>query len=52
MFRAMIQHDAGDPSAALRDLLGVLATESTDADVTRYRRALGAYAQILGEPQA
>ena len=52
MFRAMIQHDAGDPSAALRDLLGVLATESTDADVTRYRRALGAYAQTLGEPQA
>lgn len=45
-FRALVQHDAGDP-AALRDLLLALVTTSTDEDVVLYRRALTAYAEEL-----
>ena len=48
MFRAMIRHDAGEATAALADLLTLLAAESTDTDVARYRRSLTAYAGELG----
>jgi len=48
MFRAMIRYDAGQGRAALADLLSLLATESTDPDVARYRRSLTAYAGELG----
>ncbi|MCA0335994.1 MAG: tetratricopeptide repeat protein [Actinobacteria bacterium] len=47
MFRALIRHDAGDPTTALADLLTVLAEESSDADVAGYRRSLTAYAREL-----
>ncbi|KRE62767.1 tetratricopeptide repeat protein [Nostocoides sp. Soil756] len=47
-FRALVAHDAGDPTGALRGLLAVVAATSTDPDVERYRRALTAYAQQLG----
>jgi cyanophycin synthetase len=47
-FRALIQHDAGHPTEALRDLLGTVVSASTDPDVVRYRRALTAYARTLG----
>ena len=47
-FRALVTHDAGEPTLALRDLLATLVTTSTDPDVERYRRALTAYATELG----
>ena len=47
-FRALVQHDAGHPTDALRDLLTAVVTTSTDPDVERYRRALTAYAAELG----
>ncbi len=46
-FRALVRHDAGDPTRALRELLATLAATSTDPDVERYRRALTAYAADL-----
>ena len=48
-FRALVHHDAGRPTEALRDLLGTVAVASTDPDVVRYRRALTAYARTLGD---
>ena len=50
-FRALILHDAGEPTAALRGLLQAIAGTSTDTDVARYRRALTAYAESLGDPR-
>ncbi|MFQ6172498.1 tetratricopeptide repeat protein [Oryzobacter sp. R7] len=47
-FRALVRHDAGHPSEALRDLLSAVVATSTDPDVERYRRALTAYAADLG----
>ena len=47
-FRALVEHDAGHPTAALRELLCTVVATSTDADVERYRRALTAYAEELG----
>ena len=47
-FRALVRHDAGLPTRALADLLGAVATTSTDPDVARYRRAITAYAAELG----
>lgn len=47
-FRALVRHDAGHPTEALRDLLGAVVATSTDPDVERYRRALTAYAADLG----
>ena len=47
MFRALIHHDGGRADQALADLLALLAVESTDADVARYRRSLTAYAAEL-----
>jgi cyanophycin synthetase len=49
MFRAMILHDAGRATEGLRGLLEVVAAESSDADVQRYRRSLTAYAAELGD---
>jgi cyanophycin synthetase len=48
MFRVLVLHDAGRGPEALRDLMTLLATTSTDDDVARYRRALTAYASELG----
>ena len=48
MFRSLVLHDAGRDGEALRDLLTLLATTSTDEDVARYRRSLTAYATGLG----
>jgi cyanophycin synthetase len=47
MFRALVLHDAGRGGEALRDLMTLLATTSTDEDVVRYRRSLAAYASDL-----
>ena len=47
-FRALVHHDAGDPTGALRGLLGVITATSTDPDVARYRRSLTAYGEQLG----
>ena len=47
-FRALVQHDAGRTTEALRDLLTTVVATSTDGDVERYRRALTAYAADLG----
>jgi cyanophycin synthetase len=47
-FRALVEHDAGHPTAALRELLCTVVATSTDPDVERYRRALTAYAEELG----
>jgi cyanophycin synthetase len=47
-FRALVEHDAGQPTQALRRLLGTVVATSTDPDVERYRRALTAFAQSLG----
>jgi cyanophycin synthetase len=47
-FRALVTHDAGAPTQALRDLLATVVSTSTDQDVERYRRALTAYATALG----
>ncbi|MEO7422535.1 MAG: tetratricopeptide repeat protein [Ornithinibacter sp.] len=47
-FRALVHHDAGDPSGALRGLLAVVAATSNDADVARYRRSLTEYGDQLG----
>ncbi len=47
-FSALVHHDAGDPSGALRGLLAVVAATSNDADVARYRRSLTAYGDQLG----
>ncbi|HSO65429.1 MAG TPA: tetratricopeptide repeat protein, partial [Ornithinibacter sp.] len=47
-FRALVEHDAGRPSQALRALLATVVATSTDPDVERYRRALTAYAEQLG----
>ncbi len=49
MFRALVLHDAGRGAEALRDLMTLLATTSTDEDVARYRRALTAYAEALDD---
>lgn len=49
-FRALVEHAAGDPTAALRGLLSTLAATSTDADVALYRRAIAAYADELTGP--
>ncbi len=46
-FRALVQHDAGNPSQALADLLTAVAATSSDPDVVLYRRALTAYAAEL-----
>ena len=46
-FRALIVHDAGEPTDALSHLLGVIAATSADPDVERYRRALAGYAGRL-----
>jgi len=47
MFRALVLHDAGRGLEALRDLMSLLATTSTDEDVARYRRSLARYARSL-----
>lgn len=47
-FRALVEHDAGHPSQALRELLATVLATSTDPDVELYRRALTAYADQLG----
>jgi cyanophycin synthetase len=47
MFRALVLHDAGRGDEALRDLMTLLATTSTDEDVAQYRRSLTAYARAL-----
>jgi cyanophycin synthetase len=47
MFRALVRHDAGHPADGLAGLLAVLAEESSDADVARYRQSLRAYAAEL-----
>ena len=47
-FRALVEHDAGHPSTALRELLGTVLATSTDPDVEHYRRVLTAYAEQLG----
>ncbi len=47
-FSALVHHDAGDPTGALRGLLGVVAATSSDPDVARYRRSLTAYGEQLG----
>jgi cyanophycin synthetase len=46
-FRALVRHDAGQPTQALAELLAAVAAGSTDPDVVRYRRALSAYAAEL-----
>lgn len=48
VFRALVRHDAGDPSRALRELLATVVATSTDPDVERYRRALTTYTAGLG----
>lgn len=47
-FSALVHHDAGDPTGALRVLLGAVAATSTDPDVARYRRSLTASGEQLG----
>lgn len=47
VFRALVLHDVGRCEEALKDLVTVVAAESTDADVARYRDALMAYARSL-----
>ncbi len=47
-FGALVHHDAGDPTGALRLLLRAVAATSSDADVARYRRSLTAYGEQLG----
>ena len=49
-FRALVRHDAGDPTGALADLLATIAATSADPDVERYRRSLGRYAEALRAP--
>jgi cyanophycin synthetase len=46
--RALVRHDAVNPTAALADLLGAVAATSADPDVARYRAAITAYAEELG----
>jgi cyanophycin synthetase len=46
-FRAVVRHDAGDPSGALADLLTAVTATSADPDVVLYRRAITAYASDL-----
>lgn len=50
-FRALALHSAGRSAEALGSLLSVVAHESMDEDVLRYRRSLTAYAEDLARPQ-
>ena len=50
-FRALVRHDAGDPTQALAGLLATVAATSADADVERYRRAIAGYAAALRPPE-
>ncbi|KAB7744873.1 tetratricopeptide repeat protein [Nostocoides sp. F2B08] len=45
--RALVHHDAGDPTGALAGLLGTVAATSADPDVARYRTAIAGYAAAL-----
>jgi cyanophycin synthetase len=46
-FRALVRHDAGEPTRALSQLLTAVVATSGDPDVVLYRRALKEYAAAL-----
>ena len=50
--RALVHHDAGDPTGALAGLLGAVAATSADPDVARYRAAIAGYAAELVEDRS
>lgn len=47
--RALVHHDAGDPTGALARLLEAVAATSADPDVARYRAAIAGYAAELAQ---
>ena len=50
--RALVHHDAGDPTGALAGLLTAVAATSADPDVARYRAAIAAYAAELADARS